>query len=108
MKRFVQGRNSIIQYIGLHGGMPVLGRDSGEPGILRPEEDETAWRRVGWPEFFKRCEERGYVFVYDDAPESFEWAFVPRARALKEVGPHSHGLKHFLEQLKQLPVVKHG
>lgn len=108
MRRFTKGMNRIIDFIGLHGAMPVLEARTEEPAIVRPGDDETAYRRVGWPEFFKACEKRGYVFVYDDAPGSFDYAFMREARALKETGGRSHGMRHLIESLKGLPVVRHA
>ncbi|MBI5546672.1 MAG: hypothetical protein HY901_22545 [Deltaproteobacteria bacterium] len=108
MRRFITNRDRIIQYIGLHGAMPVLTLATGEPALLRPGEDESLVRRVAWPEFFAVCERRGSGLLYEDSPGSFEYGFVPRARAVAEVGERASPLAHALAMLRDLPVVRHG
>jgi hypothetical protein len=85
MKRMLGERNAIIDYIGLRGAMPVVDRETGEPGILRPGDEESRVRRVAWPEFFDAVEGRHYVLVCEDAPDLF-YRFMNKRRAMRELG----------------------
>jgi hypothetical protein len=110
VQRFTKRRGRIIDYIGFHGAMPVLSASSGEPGILRPDDDGSGWVRVGWPEFFAAVEKRGYVFVYDDAaePDKLEYRFEPREAAYRELGlGRGYWAKQLWQVLRGLPVVQH-
>lgn len=103
MRRYTDARHAIIDYLGLHGAMPALEKESGAPALLRPGDDESRLRRVAWPEFFAACESRGLGLLYDDAPESFDGRLVPTAQGRKEGGRR----RSVVEFLKALPVVGH-
>ncbi|HEY3452802.1 MAG TPA: hypothetical protein VGK67_41040 [Myxococcales bacterium] len=100
MKRFLDGRTAIIDWIGLHGAMPGLRVESGAPVIFRPGDDEAGIRRVGWAEFFANVERsRLGLLVVDENPESFEHAFVNVERGKREAARPRHSVLEFLRAL---------
>ena len=104
MKRYLDARHAIIDWIGLHGAMPGLRAASGDPVIFRPEDDDSTYRRVGWAEFFSVVERRHLGLLVDESSESFDHAFVNKERAKREAAGHRRSVLGFL---RALPVPAH-
>ncbi len=101
MKRYLDARHAIIDWIGLHGAMPGLHAASGDPVIFRPGDGESTFRRVGWAEFFAALERARLGLLVEDSPESFDHAFVSKERGKREgAGPK----RSVVELLRALPV----
>jgi len=101
MKRFLDTRHAIIDWVGLHGAMPGLRKDDGAPVAFRAEDDDSGYRRVGWAEFFEVVERSHLGLLVDESLESFEHSFVDTERGKRESVHPRHSV---LEAIRALPV----
>jgi hypothetical protein len=101
MKRYLDARHAIIDWIGLHGAMPGLHAASGDPVIFRA----GGWRvhlqagRLGG--VLRRSRTGPIGPARRRQPESFDHAFVSKERGKREgAGPK----RSVVELLRALPV----